>query len=69
MSGVVSGVALGALLARVGRTLRVVVGAPDYERYLAHMRERHPGEPPLSERELFERRLRERTERPGGRCC
>ena len=69
MSGTTASVALGGLLARVGRTLRAVIGAPDYERYLAHMRERHPGEPPLTEREFFERRLRERSERPGGRCC
>ena len=69
MSGPAKSVTVGTLLARFGRTLRVVIGAPDYERYLAHMRERHPGEPPLTEREFFARRLRERSERPGGRCC
>jgi uncharacterized short protein YbdD (DUF466 family) len=65
----VSARTLGALVARLGRSLRLVLGAPDYERYLAHMRLHHPGEPALSERELFERRLRDRMERPGGRCC
>lgn len=61
--------ALGRQLVRLGRSLRVVIGAPDYERYLAHMREHHAGERPLSERELFEQRMRDRVERPGGRCC
>jgi uncharacterized short protein YbdD (DUF466 family) len=59
---------LGELLARIGRSLRVVIGAPDYPRYLAHMRERHPGERPLSEAELLERRQEQRG-RPGARCC
>ena len=55
-------------IGRVRRALRVVLGAPDYERYLAHMRERHPGEQPLSEAELFVARQATR-ERPGARCC
>ena len=59
---------LGAVLARLGRTLRVMIGAPDYARYLAHMRERHPGERPLSEAELLEHRQEQRG-RPGARCC
>ena len=59
---------LGTLLTRLARSLRVVIGAPDYERYLAHMREHHPESRPLSEAELLERRMRDR-ERPGARCC
>ena len=57
--------ALGA----AGRVLRAIAGAPDYDRYLAHMRERHPGETPLGRDDFAERRLRERYERPGSRCC
>ncbi|HEX2779387.1 MAG TPA: YbdD/YjiX family protein [Gemmatimonadaceae bacterium] len=60
---------LGALVTKVGRALAVVAGAPDYERYLAHMRSRHPDETPLSAAELLARRNCERLERPGGRCC
>jgi len=60
--------ALGGWLRRVGRSLRTILGAPDYERYLAHMRERHPGERVLSEAELFLRR-QEGKGRPGARCC
>ncbi|NUQ21382.1 MAG: YbdD/YjiX family protein [Gemmatimonadaceae bacterium] len=61
--------ALGPFLTRLGRSLRLVIGAPDYERYLAHMRDHHAGEHPLSERELFEQQMRDRVERPGARCC
>lgn len=60
---------LGALLHRLGRSLAIVAGAPDYERYLAHMRMHHPDEVPLSAAELLARRHRARLERPGGRCC
>ena len=48
--------------------LRAVVGAPDYERYLAHHAARHAGTEPLTPAE-FERRWHERRARPGGRCC
>jgi uncharacterized short protein YbdD (DUF466 family) len=63
---------MSALLARVRRcaaVLRAIVGVPDYERYLAHMRARHPRADVLSSREFFAMRQRERFEKPGGRCC
>ena len=56
-------------LSAIARTLRAIAGVPDYDRYLAHMRQRHPDLAPLSPRELFAMRQRERFERPGGRCC
>jgi len=33
--------------------VRQIVGAPDYERYLAHHAARHPGERPLTPREYY----------------
>jgi uncharacterized short protein YbdD (DUF466 family) len=60
---------LAGRLARVGEVLRTVAGAPDYERYVAHMRARHPGDVPLSRDEFARRRLVERYERPGSKCC
>jgi uncharacterized short protein YbdD (DUF466 family) len=57
------------LLDRAVTVLRRIVGVPDYERYLAHMRDRHPQETPVSLRE-FERQCQEdRYNRPGTRCC
>ena len=55
-------------LRRALRALHVIVGAPDYERYLAHARDRHPGTTPLSRAE-FERGALEARTRPGARCC
>jgi uncharacterized short protein YbdD (DUF466 family) len=56
----------------LARTARLMVGVPDYDYYVAHRQEAHPGEPVMSRSEF----LRERTERrfgggPGriGRCC
>jgi uncharacterized short protein YbdD (DUF466 family) len=61
--------AMVAQAGRVGAVVRQLLGVPDYERYLAHMRERHPGVPPLSAREFHRQRLDERYGRPGSRCC
>ena len=60
---------LGAAWRRAGAVLRAVAGVPDYERYLAHMRERHPGQAVLTRDEFARRRLVERYERPGSKCC
>ena len=53
----------------IGEVTRRVIGAPDYERYLAHMRQRHPGTEPMSREEFNRRRLEEKYSRPGSRCC
>jgi uncharacterized short protein YbdD (DUF466 family) len=56
----------------LGQAARMLVGMPDYESYLEHMRGKHPDQPPMS-REAF---FRERQDaRYGGgkdrpiRCC
>ena len=54
---------------RLASALRAIMGVPDYERYVRHMRARHPGLPLLSPTELFAARQRDRFERPGGKCC
>ena len=56
-------------LARVGAVLRTVAGAPDYERYVAHVRAHHPGDVPLSRDEFARRRMAERYEKAGSKCC
>lgn len=57
------------LLARVGATVRRIIGAPDYDAYVAHVRAHHPGREPLCEREFVEEQLKSRYEKPGSRCC
>jgi uncharacterized short protein YbdD (DUF466 family) len=55
--------------ARVASVIRRVIGAPDYEQYLAQVRDSHPSATPLS-RDAFARDvLARRYERPGSRCC
>jgi uncharacterized short protein YbdD (DUF466 family) len=60
---------LTARLREAARVLRVVVGAPDYERYVAHMRAHHPGARPLARDAFLRDRERARYSRPGSRCC
>jgi uncharacterized short protein YbdD (DUF466 family) len=56
-------------LAALGALLRRIIGAPDYDAYLAHLATHHPGMEPLS-RDAFARDvLARRYERPGSRCC
>ena len=56
-------------LRRAARTLRTVMGAPDYERYVAHVRRRHPGREPMTRDAFVRERLEARYSKPGARCC
>jgi uncharacterized short protein YbdD (DUF466 family) len=56
-------------LATAARVARTIVGAPDYDRYLTHMRRRHPGRRPLTREEVARARMDDRYNRPGARCC
>jgi uncharacterized short protein YbdD (DUF466 family) len=56
-------------LERAACVVRRIIGVPDYERYVAHVRAHHPGTEPLSEREFIQQRLSDRYSRPGTRCC
>lgn len=60
---------MSAMMQRLGVILRAMLGVPDYERYLGHMRSRHPGHPALTHDEFVRIRLHERYSRPGSRCC
>ena len=51
------------------RTLRRIIGAPDYEAYVAHRRRFHPHCEIMSEAEFTTQRLEDRYARPGSRCC
>jgi uncharacterized short protein YbdD (DUF466 family) len=56
-------------LRAAARVVRAMMGAPDYERYLAHVRARHPDLEPLSHEAFVRERLEARYSRPGSRCC
>ena len=51
------------------RMARQVIGIPDYETYLAHLRAHHPERAPPSYAVFFEERQKARYRGGGGRCC
>ena len=62
-----------ARLQRAGRnlaqSLRLMVGVPDYETYVAHVRRLHPDREPMSYEAFFRERQQARYGGGGGRCC
>lgn len=48
---------------------RQVFGIPDYERYLAHAAQRHPGAPVLTRSEFCVQAIERRYGNGGARCC
>ena len=51
------------------RMARLAIGLPDYDAYLAHMRERHPERPPMDRTTFFAERLNARYGKGRSRCC
>jgi uncharacterized short protein YbdD (DUF466 family) len=54
---------------RVAKVVRTIIGAPDYERYVEHVRACHPDRQPMSRDEFAQSRLEARYNQPGNRCC
>ena len=48
---------------------RQVFGMPDYERYLAHAAQRHPGAPVLARGDYFAQAIERKYGKGGMRCC
>jgi uncharacterized short protein YbdD (DUF466 family) len=54
----------------LGQTMRLMVGLPEYDTYLAHMEQNHPGQPVMSYEEFFrERQLARYGSGKSGGCC
>lgn len=51
------------------QSLRLMVGVPRYDTYLAHRALTHPGEPVMSYEEFFRERQAARYGGGVGRCC
>jgi uncharacterized short protein YbdD (DUF466 family) len=49
--------------------VRRIVGVPDYDGYLAHVRACHPDTIPMTRAEFERARLDDKYSRPGHRCC
>lgn len=54
---------------RLGDLVRTLIGAPSYERYLAHVSVAHPDDIPLGRETFIRQRMEARYSRPGSRCC
>mgnify|MGYP001590704911 FL=1 len=63
------GLGLGARIRQVANVVRTIIGAPDYERYVAHVESCHPGQAVVSREEFTEQRMQARYNQPGNRCC
>jgi uncharacterized short protein YbdD (DUF466 family) len=46
-----------------------IFGVPDYDAYLRHMRERHPGKPVWTREQFAREWIDRRYGRMRGRCC
>ena len=60
---------LARAVAEVRRVIHAIIGAPDYERYVAHVRACHPDRVPMTREEFARERMEARYSRPGSRCC
>lgn len=56
---------------RMQETARLMIGVPDYERYVAHMRASHPDKAVMSYKDFFAERQSARFGGKGDirRCC
>ena len=59
----------GCRLARWVTILRRVCGMPDYEAFVAHLSEHHPGTPAPSAREYYAQFVAARYGGSSTRCC
>lgn len=53
----------------LGQAARLMVGLPDYETYVAHLKAQHPERPVPSYEEFFRERQEARYGGGAGRCC
>lgn len=61
---------LGKASKYLGQAARMLVGIPDYDTYVEHMKKNHPDKPIMTYKEFFRDRQEARYGGKGGfRCC
>lgn len=60
---------LRSTLKRTTDVVRRIIGVPDYDTYVTHVRECHAGTAPMTRAEFEQSRLEDKYSRPGQRCC
>ena len=54
----------------LGQTAKMMIGVPDYDNYVQHMKNTHPDQTPMTYEELFRDRQEARYGSKGGpKCC
>ncbi len=53
----------------LGQAAKLMVGIPDYDTYVQHMRNKHPDRTAMSYEEFFIERQQARYGKGEGRCC
>jgi uncharacterized short protein YbdD (DUF466 family) len=56
-------------LQRLIAVVHRIIGAPDYDSYVAHLRAAHPDRAPVDRQTFLRERLESRYNKPGARCC
>jgi uncharacterized short protein YbdD (DUF466 family) len=54
---------------RAAVVIRRIIGAPDYDGYVAHVRRMHPSTTPMSRDEFTREAMRRRYGKNASRCC
>jgi uncharacterized short protein YbdD (DUF466 family) len=57
------------VLTRIASVVRRIIGVPDYDVYVAHVRSCHPDDALITREAFAQDALARRYERPGSRCC
>lgn len=63
---------LGEAAKYLGQAARMLIGIPDYDTYVQHMKENHPDTPYMTYDEFFQERQQARyggSGKGGMRCC
>ncbi|WP_242129194.1 YbdD/YjiX family protein [Sphingobium sp. Sx8-8] len=61
---------MSLFLHRLRQMARMMVGVPDYDAYLLHMRDHHPDDAPMDRTAFFRERQEARYGgKNGGKCC
>ena len=53
----------------LGQAARLMVGLPDYDTYVQHLRTTHPDKPVMTYEEFFRERQEARFGGATGKCC
>ena len=60
---------IGSMGRYLGQSLRLMVGLPDYQTYVAHTESTHPDRKPMTYEEFFRERQEARYGGGQGKCC